>query len=148
MTNTLIDPRPMEPAWVSEHEPTDVVSWTIRRRKWNKEARKMDVFSQGYSGTTEQLLESLVQTLKSGSYECDYDIDAEHAIGEIDDKPRHYSMDYPDGYHLGLDWSIVGQDCCGDDTGYCTDELMDWVEHYVNNNKRFTVSLWVADPTP
>jgi hypothetical protein len=137
----------MEPAWVYDREPIDVVSWTIRRRKWNKEARKMDLLATRHEGSTLDLLQSLVDTLKSGDYECDYDINAEYSAGEISDKPRHYSLTYPSGYDLCLDWSISGE-VSSEDVGYCTDELMGWVEHYVDAHKTFTVSLCVADPTP
>lgn len=147
MTNALIDPRPMEPAWVSEQEPIDVVCWTIRRHKWNKEARKMDLFATRHEGSTEDLLQSLVDILKSGDYECDYDINAEYSAGEAWPKPRHYDLTYPSGYDLCLDWSINGE-VDSHEVGYCTDELMGWVESYVDNHKSFTVSLWVADPTP
>ena len=147
MTNLMIDPRPMEPAWVHERELIDVVCWTIRRHKWNKEARKMDLFATKHEGTTEDLLQSIADTLNSADYECDYDIDAEYSAGEVDGRPRHFELNYPTGHELCLDWSISGE-VSSEDIGYCTDELMGWVEHYADIHKKFTVSLYVADPTP
>jgi hypothetical protein len=147
MSNALIDPRPIEPNWTSEALGLDLVCWTIRRRKWDKQARKMNVLTERNSGGTMQFLDAVAAILNSADFECEIDVDASQSIGDESGRPRHYDLNYPTGYDLCLDWSIIGE-VDSEEVGSCTDELMGWIEDCVDRHKVFTVSLWVADPTP
>jgi hypothetical protein len=147
MSNALIDPRPIEPNWAYEVEAPDLVCWTIRRRKWNRQAQNMDLLTEKGSGGTAHFLDAVAAILNSADFECEIDVDASQSIGEETARPRHYDLNYPTGYDLCLDWSIIGE-IDSEEVGSCTDELMGWVEHCVDSHKTFTVSLWVADPTP
>ena len=148
MANTLIDPRPLEPSWVHDTEPSDIADWTIRRRFWNKTTKRMDTVVEGGSGNTLAFLSTLAAILNSRNYECEINVHAGNLVPrEGNQKPLYFDLKYPSGYDLGIFWSvspILG----GTEEGYCTDELFDWVEYLLDENKSFDIELSESDPTP
>jgi len=147
MTNALIDPRPMEPSWVSEIPAPDQADWTIRRRFWNRTTRRLDAVVESGSGNTLKMLSSLAAILNSRKIECEIEVYANTVTPRESDRPLFCDLEYPSGYELGLYWTI--EPVLGHlEEGTCTDELLDWVEYLLNENKSFKIDLSYLDPTP
>lgn len=147
MTGTLIDPRPMEPSWVSEVPSLDRADWIIRRRFWNKTTRKIDAVVESGSGNMLKMLSTLAAILNSRNIECEIEVYANNTERVNSERPLFIDLQFPSGYELGLYWSIepiLG----GLEEGTCTDELFDWVEYLLNENKCFKIDLSYLDPTP
>lgn len=151
--NSLIDPRPMEPDWVREPEPIDLIDYRITRYVWNREARKYDRPVESHSSDTRTFLEAIASLLNA-CIECDIEVDATNRTPvESLATPLHYSIRVPSfaGMHCQLRWlysqneteSIYEEEETTDG-----DDFMAGVEWLCNECKEFTVSLGSYDPTP
>lgn len=153
MSNALIDPRPLEPDWVTDTSADypDRAEWTVIRRPWNRETRRHDTVTVSGDGNTRAFLNVLAAILNSRDYECQITVDAAgikpRPLGVVTHKLEHLDFDYPTGYDLGIFWSVrpvLGEE----ETGTCTDELFSWVEYLLKEQKAFEIDLSVYDPTP
>lgn len=147
MANTLADPRPLEPSWVHDQEPHDVAEWTIRRRFWNKTTKRLDTVVESGGGNALKFLSTLAAILNSRNFECEINVHAGGLVPRENARPLYFDLKYPSGYDLQIFWSvspILG----GMEEGTCTDELFDWVEYLLDENKSFDIELSFLDPTP
>lgn len=149
----LIDPRPMEPDWVREAEPIDLVDYKITRFVWNKEARKYDRPVESYSSNTRGLLEAVASML-SACVECEIEVDAtQRTPVESLETPIHYSIKIPGftGMFSQLRW-LYSQNATEaiyeEEDTTDNDELLAGVEWLCNECKAFTINIGDYDPTP
>lgn len=144
----LIDPRPLEPDWVSADPLPDVATWTLTRRPWNRETKRYDRVEVHGSGDAFTFLSTLADLLTSGNFECQIVIDARGIEPRLDSEKAYLNqINYPDGYDLGIFWiakPILGEE----ESGRCTDDLFGWVEYFLNEQKEFLIELSYDDPTP
>jgi hypothetical protein len=147
MTNTLIDPRPLEPDWVREAPCTDTVQWTIRRHLWNRETKRYIPVHEHGHGNTLACLSAIAAILNSRNIECEIIIHSNDLEQRDGGRPYHYDLKYPSGYDLGVFWNI-DHPAVDQDGGRDTDELMDWTEYLLSEGKEFTIELSWFDPTP
>lgn len=148
MTSSLIDPRPLEPNWVTSSRPglPDRAEWTVVRQRWNRETRQYDTTTVSGDGNALAFMTVLAAILNSRDFECQITVDASGIIPD-DDVRKLPNLKYPSGYDLCLFWSInpvLGEE----ETGTCTDELFSWVEYLLNEQKAFEIELSLDDPTP
>lgn len=150
MSNALIDPRPLEPDWVTTTRPglPDLAEWTVIRRPWNRETRRYDTVTISGDGNALAFLNVLAAILNSSDFECQITVDATGIIPrEEGTKSQYLQFTWPTSYDLGLFWSIrpvLGEE----ETGTDVDELLSWVEYLLNEQKAFEIDLSVDDPTP
>lgn len=143
----LVDPRPLEPDWVTSNAPEDTAFWKITRHKWNKELRRYDGYTENYDGDSFAFLSLLAAIIRSTDYECEIEVDATHIRPREGERPLYFDLKYPDGYTCGIHW-WVSHGVGTEESGTCTDELFDWVEYLINDNDRFRIELSELDPTP
>lgn len=151
--NSLIDPRPMEPDWVREPEPIDLIDYKITRFVWNKETRQYDRPVEVYSSNTRTLLEAVAGLLVAG-VECKIEADATYRTPvESLETPIHYSIKIPGftGMHSQLRWLYSANETEAifeEEETTDNDELLAGIEWLCNECKAFTVELSGYDPTP
>lgn len=147
MTTSLVDPRPLEPSWISEVPALDQADWIIRRRIWNKSTKKVDTLIERGSGNALRMLSTLAAILNSRNLECEIEVYSNNIEPRESERPLFCDLEFPTGYHLGLFW-IIDSVLGAREDGTCTDELFDWVEYLLGQNKCFTIDLSYYDPTP
>jgi len=144
----LIDPRPLEPDWVSADPLPDIASWTLTRRPWNRETKRYDTISVSGGGDAFTFLSVLAALLTSRNFECQIVVHAQGIEPRPEGvKPYLNQINYPDGYDLGIFW-IVKPVLGEEESGRCTDDLFGWVEYLLNEQKEFEIELSYDDPTP
>lgn len=145
----MYDPRPLEPAWVSEPECPDTAEWVVTRRKWNKETRKHDLTKAYGEGSMGALLRAVADIIKSADPECEIQIDASNMAERIDRPARlaDYGIDLGNVYLSCLAWKIDPSGIL-DDVGTDLYELLDSIQYLAEKGEKFTVDLEYDDPTP
>lgn len=149
----LIDPRPLEPDWVHESDPIDLIDYQITRFSWNKEARKYDRLTEAHSSDMATFLEAVASMLRTG-VECEIQADASERTPSNDiDLPVHYSIKLPSftGMHSQLRWlysQTATEAIYEEEDTTDNDELLAGAEWLCNERKIFTVNIGGYDPTP
>jgi hypothetical protein len=150
MADAMIDPRPMDPPSYWIVPPSNIVEWTITRRKWNRELRKHDIFVKYGSGQPIQVLETIVKEIE---LDPEFDIEIDATMADFDRSSEDLVAKYkalkspPDFYRNGLDWCADGVDTdyeCGCDG----DDMIDMVWYEIEQRRTITVTIGYGDPTP
>lgn len=145
---TMIDPRPMEPAWVTDMrpEPTGLAEWTIYRDRWSKAEQRYIQTRSNCEGSIHNLLTNLAEILASGDPECWIKVDAEQCNpGKVD----YTKIPNLPGYLAtsGLFAKVVySESNCEEFTDM--DEFLHEVEWAASELRQFRIELDWYDPTP
>lgn len=148
--NQLIDPRPMEPAWVGETEPSGSIEWTINRRKWNKETRKYQTLTETCQGTALDFMRQVGDVTLSADPECWFDVDASQASIPSTTPPVWYQVEHCQGQHLywAVDYKSQKYTDSTKEEGTDIYELMSWIAYMMEEGNSFTLEIEWVDPTP
>ena len=149
----LIDPRPMEPAWVRETEPSNLIEFRIVRYSWNKEQRTYDKQEEIHSAKLAGFLDTVASMLRAG-IECTIEADAsQHVPAAPGTQPIHYGIKVP-GFTCmfsrvrWLDRETPFESIYDEEETTDNDEVLASVEWLCNECKVFSVDISSYDPTP
>lgn len=149
----MIDPRPMEPDWVTDTrpEPSGKVEWSTMRVVWNRQIKKNERVTDYHEGTPKQLVEYLDTLANSPCIDnAEITINAAQALLPASTPPQWYNLKHINNHCI--DWSIkynVGDyDSDDQETGYDPDELISWVAYVIEKQGKCIIDLSDHDPTP
>lgn len=150
----LIDPRPLEPSWVTDLTPgsSGMVEWQTARRLWNKELKKYEKHTEYFEGTPAEFIKYVCSTISSVSIgNAEIIVDASQSIVSSCDSSRWYDInDIP--HNFWIDWGISYNlnNYPEDENEVGTDpyELISWVAYVIENNGKCIIDLQDYDPTP
>lgn len=145
---TMIDPRPMEPAWVTDMrpEPSGLAEWTIYRDRWNKEEQRYTQARSSCEGSIYNLLTNLAEILGSDDPECWIKVNAEQCIPEPTDHTRIPNL--PDYSAISGLFARVTYDDDNREEFTDMDEFLAEVEWAASECKQFQIEMDWLDPTP
>lgn len=143
--NALIDPRPLEPDWVSEAPPVDLVTWRATYTHWDAQSRSTNHTISNGSGDSYEFLEFIAKLLKTGRFCHTIHVNASQSGGV--DSSLLATLDYPSGINSAAWWSVSNV-LESTEEGLDADELFDWLVYQLSGNKCFTLNLSDYDPTP
>lgn len=141
---TMIDPRPMEPAWVSDPEPLNELTWKIYRTRWNKEIKQNDTSVEEDQGTPSEFLCKVGKLFNSFDNECSLEVDATNLSPLIASKKHHFEYkEMPfDRTFWAINSSIIEED------GTCPWEMFAALDYAIAECLEFELDLSMYDPTP
>lgn len=149
--STLIDPRPMEPAWVAEHEPSGLVDWKTERLHWSREHKCREIRTEYHEGRALELISYIGGLTLSPAFEpCCVIVDASQAVMPQTNPPAWYNVKHSEENIFGWSIKYTTPDCSieSHETGTDVSELMGWVAYLLEQNAIFTLDLEIDDPTP
>lgn len=144
---TLIDPRPLEPAWVTSAEPDapDEVRWQVETCRWDKQSRSTKKEQVSSFGTSAEFLELIAGILRAGDYCHTIHVESSDA-GKVDNKALA-ALKYPSGISSAAWWCFAEINGSTEE-GLDADELFDWLKYLLDEGKDFVLTLEDYDPTP
>jgi len=144
-SDCLTDPRPLEPAWVTDRtpEPSGKVDWQTATTRWSRESRTYETEFQYNRGEPEELLHYIGGLTLGFSVET---ITVEIDASQVTDPPAD-SINVKHRDDNLLYWTIENPEGL-DEEGSDLDELMGWLIYLMRENATFRLTMDVADPTP
>lgn len=156
MYNTpMIDPRPIEPDWVTSRqpEPSGMVEWSTMRVEWNRELKKNEHRTEYHEGTPQQFIDYIGTLTSSVCVEnAEITVDASQVNLPYDVPANWYNSDKVPDDHYRIDWGIkynVGDyDSDDNETGTSAYELVSWIAYVLEKRGKCVIDLQDHDPTP
>lgn len=143
--NTLIDPRPLEPACTAEPQSADFVAWRTERCYWDRESRSTRREYTGGAGNVVAFLHHVSGLLRGNDFSHTIQVEAAQA-GTVDLSDLT-AISYPCGIESAAWWEIDQAAGC-EEAGLDGDELFGWLRYLLNERKDFSLKLSDYDPTP
>jgi hypothetical protein len=150
----MIDPRPMEPDWVSDlrPEPSGLLEWSTMRVTWSRELQANEQRIEHHEGTPSQFISYVCGIINSASINnAEITVNAAQSTATESDCMKLY-LEAEIPYNFNVDWGLKynNTDYATDneETGSDPDELISWLVYVIQNNGRCVIDLQDYDPTP
>lgn len=151
----LIDPRPLEPDWVTDMrpEPSGIVEWSTMCVEWNRELQKCERRTEYHEGTPQQFID-YVSTIAGSPCigNAEITVDASQVNLPYDTPANWYNSDKVPDDHYAIDWGIkynVGDyDSDDKEVGTSAYELVSWIAYILEKRGKCVIDLQEHDPTP
>lgn len=145
---TMTDPRPMEPAWVTDMrpEPNGLVEWQIFRDRWSNEDKRYKQTRSDCEGSVYNLLTNIAEILGSNDPECWIRVNAEQCIPGPTN--RSYIPDLPNYAAISHLFARVTYDESNHEEFADMDEFLGEVEWAASECRQFQIEISWIDPTP
>ena len=144
--NTLIDPRPLEPDWVSQPEPNGLVEWQVIKTRWNSDEKRYIQTSEFCIGSAQDLLVNLVGILRSSDPDYWIKVNAEQCTATKVDHKVIPEIQW--GRGLGVLFARVSYSANSYEEFTDMDEFFGEVEWAVLQCRQFDIETDWNDPTP
>lgn len=152
--NELIDPRPLEPDWVTAEALPNYVELTVTVTKWNSPEKKWEKKTYQEMGTPMEMLTAILEYVNItslGEVE-DYEITIDGRNANLNtyglgDRKIHYDLKVPDSHSACLYWTLKEHTSEDQVHGRDLDELFSWIEYLIGENKIFDITIALDDLT-
>lgn len=145
---SLVDPRPLEPSWVSEFDSPGLLNIFTEKTYWDRDSRSFKTDNSNIEATPAEFLRQIQELIHKGdwSHEITFQIALCSTLDYSDIlKGAEVPIDY-----IGLYWKLL-DDSSTLAEGTCPWELLDqltWATLDHGEGAKFVLHLSEDDPTP